>query len=81
MHSKEFTKLADAIRTQRENGWTKSSSEAMHSLVKEALAKNEITPEECDQLIRMIDDANTPPPPPPPGEEPKSKKRKTLGYQ
>jgi hypothetical protein len=51
----------------------------MHSLVKEALAKGEITPEECDQLIKLIDDANTPPPPPPPSEEPKPKKRKTLG--
>jgi hypothetical protein len=79
MHSKEFTKLANDIVTHRKNGWTKTSREGMHLLVKAALEKGQITKEEYAYLIKMIGDANTPPPPPPPGEESKRKKKNKLG--
>lgn len=63
MGTSEFKKLVREILKLRKNGWTKLSMDLIRLLAKEALDKGEITQEEYDHLIKMLDDENTPPPP------------------
>lgn len=74
MESKEYRKLINEILRHRKIGWTEMSRVLVRLLVKAALENSEITQEEYDYLIKMLDDDNVPPPP-----DDKPTDKKTLG--
>ncbi len=63
MGASEFRRLVHEILKHRKIGWTKLSMDLIRLLVKSALDNREITQEEYDHLIKMLEDDSTPPPP------------------
>lgn len=63
MASQKFKKLLKEILKYRKKGWDDLSKKLIGKLIEIAFQDGEITREEYEHLIKMLNDDNVPPPP------------------